>query len=609
MPGKSPALESFEVHRPRNLDWQRASALLYGDWGTSKAYVMGLAFVAAGFSSFPIILAVCALTALVGMNYVVVCRSFPDGGGVYSAARSQGRLLAVVGALLLVADLTVTAALSGWAALSYLGVRQEHIMISTIGCVLLMGVINYFGPRHSGSFAVILAIPTVVVVVTIILLSVPHLTFANMERLHDDPGHVWVSFVGVILALSGVEAIANLTGTLRPDKDSVIGHPKVGKSAFKAILPVAIEVSVGTALLAWAMLSLPKDLAPQMIERKEDMLRFLAEQYGILAFGPTLGHVFGFIVGIIFALLLLSAVNTAVAALVGLLFMMSREGDMPRSFAKLSTHGVPLVPLGIAVGLPVVVLLLTDNFEALAGLYAIGVVGAICVNLGSCSFNKNLQMHWAERGMMFVTFFLLVAVELTLAKTKHEALFFVICVLIVGLGLWTYSQRLSGTRTMTVTKAFADIVKPEVIEKLSQPPVETQKILVCVRGLTPVLKFAFEEAKLRNAAIYVLYIREIAVFYGGGTLPTVDWKEDPEASAILGTALQIGRHRGVTTIPVFASAPNAASLIVDMSATLGVDILMLGASHRGGMSKLLRGNVASEVASSLPDNIQLLIYG
>ena len=64
---------SAGVHRPRNVDWKRAAALLYGDWGTSKAYVIGLAFVASGFSSFPIILAVCALTAVVGYNYIVVC--------------------------------------------------------------------------------------------------------------------------------------------------------------------------------------------------------------------------------------------------------------------------------------------------------------------------------------------------------------------------------------------------------------------------------------------------------------------------------------------------------------------------------------------------------
>src|SRR2546428_7169138 len=115
------------IHRPRNVDWKRAAALLYGDWGTSKCYVIGLAFIAAGFSSLPIILAVCAVTGLVGINYVVICRHFPDGGGVYSAARSQGPALAVIGALLLVADLTVTAALSGWSALSYITSGAEHI--------------------------------------------------------------------------------------------------------------------------------------------------------------------------------------------------------------------------------------------------------------------------------------------------------------------------------------------------------------------------------------------------------------------------------------------------------------------------------------------------
>src|SRR5665811_2297398 len=140
------------VHRPRNVDWKRAAALLYGDWGTSKAYVLGLAFLAAGFASLPIILAVCGLTLLVAINYAEICKYFPDGGGVYSAARSQGRLLAVVGALLLVADLTVTAALSGWSALSYItsGAEQvvwikmvrDHIGLTTIAVLIIMGWLN-----------------------------------------------------------------------------------------------------------------------------------------------------------------------------------------------------------------------------------------------------------------------------------------------------------------------------------------------------------------------------------------------------------------------------------------------------------------------------------
>jgi len=160
--------QTGSMHRPRNVDWKRAAALLYGDWGTSKAYVIGLAFVAAGFSSFPIILAVCALTAVVGYNYIIVCSHFPDGGGVYSAARKQSRFLASAGALLLVANFIVTAALSGWAAVSYLGISNENARLATIGLIVVVGIINYFGPRHSGSVSIWLAVPAVLVVILIV---------------------------------------------------------------------------------------------------------------------------------------------------------------------------------------------------------------------------------------------------------------------------------------------------------------------------------------------------------------------------------------------------------------------------------------------------------
>src|SRR5438128_2810939 len=352
---------SAGVHRPRNLDWKRAAALLYGDWGTSKAYVIGLAFVAAGFSSLPIILAVCALTGLVGINYIVICRHFPDGGGVYSAAREQSRLLAVVGALLLVADLTVTAALSGWSALSYItsgaehiswiGFLRDHIALTTIALLLLMGVVNYFGPKHSGSFAVALALPTALVVVLMIAISAPHLTTHFLEPRHQSVMAVWVQFVGVILALSGAESIANLTGVMKLDPGSTMEHPSVARESTKAIVPVAIEVVLGTALLGWAMLSLPSVLgktlhltdkgaiAAVLGQRSEDMLRFIGEQFATATFSPAVGQVFGWIVGIVFFFLLLSAANTAIVAMIGLLYMMSRDREMPRQFRRLNGHG------------------------------------------------------------------------------------------------------------------------------------------------------------------------------------------------------------------------------------------------------------------------------
>src|SRR6266853_3194923 len=415
-------------HRPRNVGWVRAAALLYGDWGTSKAYVIGAAFLAMQYASLPIIVAVSLLTGLVGYNYTVVCKQFPDGGGVYSSARLQSRFLAVMGSLLLVADLTVTASLSGWSAMTYFQVPSDHIAAATVGLILLVGAINYFGPKHTGRIAVWLALPTVVVVVVIILMSLPHLTVAYLEPSHKSFAKNWSAFVGVILALSGVEAIANLTGVMKLDPGTSLDKPMVGKTARKAILIVALEVVVGTALLGWAMVSLPPDAKPVvpldpdmkqlLLDHWEDMLTVLAEQYGGMTFGRLFGTAFGFVTVLIVGLLLVSAVNTALGALIGLLYLLARDGEMPKGFARLNSHGVPWVPMAIATALPILVVAFSPDQISLMELYAIGVVGAITVNLGSCVLNRNLKLRWDERGLMAITTVILFAVEMTLAKTK-----------------------------------------------------------------------------------------------------------------------------------------------------------------------------------------------
>ena len=602
---------SAGVHRPRNVDWKRAAGLLYGDWGTSKAYVIGLAFVAAGFASLPIILAVCILTAIVAYNYIIVCAHFPDGGGVYSAARTQSRFLASVGALLLIANFLVTAALSGWAAASYLGVPTQYAPVAAMVLILVVGVINYFGPKHSGSVSIYLAVPAILVVCAIIAFSIPYLNVTNLEPRHENLGNTWVAFVGVILALSGVEAIANITGVMKLDPDATAAAPKVTRTATKAIFPVAIEVVAGTALIGWAMLSLSKSFGSELTAHKEDMLRFVGQHYATLVGGPWFGQVFAWFVGIIFGLLLISAVNTALVALIGVIYMMAQDGEMPQRFARLNKYGVPQIPLIVAVAIPILILAITRQFEALAGLYAIGVVGAIAVNLGSCTFNKRLNLRPWERIIMGGTFFVLAGVELTLAKTKPDALFFAMCVLGVGLAFRAYSHKLSGLKTMTVTRTLADMVSPDKIAAIQPRLEEGQKIMVAARGVTPVLSFALEEAQLRKATLCVLFVKEVSVYFSDGTqgIGKVRWRDDPEAQAIMSLMFKLGQERGICVLPVYAVSQDPSETILDLSATMGVDCLILGASQRSAMAHLLRGSVATNVAQQLPDSIRLIIFG
>jgi nucleotide-binding universal stress UspA family protein len=460
-------------------------------------------------------------------------------------------------------------------------------------------------------------------VVLLIAMSAPHFSTRFLEPRHESVATVWVQFVGVILALSGAESIANLTGVMKLDPGSTMEHPRVARESLKAITPVAIEVVIGTALLGWAMLSLPSVLdktlhltdkgaiAAVLGQRSEDMLRFIGEQFATATFSPGVGQIFGWIVGIVFCLLLLSAANTAIVAMIGLLYMMSRDREMPRQFRRLNGHGVPMWPLFIATGLPVVVLLFAANFTALAGLYAIGVVGAITVNVGSCTFNRTRGFTWYDRVLFAVTFVILAFVELTLAHTKLDALQFVLAILMGGLALRAYTLKRQGLTTLTVTREVAKMVTPDLVATMRPRLQEGQKIMVAARGITPVLSFALDEAQLRKATLFVLYVKEVAVYYtaAGTRLGRSNWQDDPEANAIMCSMRKLGSERGINVVPLYAVSQDAATTIVDLAATMGMDFLVIGASQRPALVKLLRGCVATNVAQQLPESIHLLIFG
>ena len=73
--------------------------------------------------------------------------------------------------------------------------------------------------------------------------------------------------------------------------------------------------------------------------------------------------------------------------------------------------------------------------------------------------------------------------------------------------------------------------------------------------------------------------------------------------------LKLGAEREVCVVPLYAVSPDAAATIVDLSATMGVDFLLIGATQRTALANLLRGSVVTSVAQHLPETIQLLIFG
>ena len=172
---------SKKVERPRELKWYQAAAMLYGDWGTSKAYVLGIAFALVGHASWLFLGLMSALTALIGVCYMVICRIYPDGGGVYSSVKHRSRNLAMLGAFLLIADYVVTASLSALDAFHYL--NMPHPEIWAIVAILSIGAINWFGPSKGGNIASLIAIAAIVCVLGLcVALFLPSLTSSSVLR-------------------------------------------------------------------------------------------------------------------------------------------------------------------------------------------------------------------------------------------------------------------------------------------------------------------------------------------------------------------------------------------------------------------------------------------
>ncbi|MBX6313837.1 MAG: amino acid permease [Isosphaeraceae bacterium] len=650
--------------RPRELKWYHAGPMLFGDWGTSRLYVLGLAYTFTGRASFWFIAAMCTLMIGVGWSYEIICRLFPDGGGVYSSARHRSQLLAVVGGLLLCADYVVTASMSCLDAFHYLGVQNLRLpwldlpldAVLAALTITTIGALNYFGPTKTGTIAMIVALVTVALTLVIGLACLPHLGSMWVASPFAK-GYLqsWVGFTELILALSGVEAIANMTGIM---------VPPVEKTARKAIVPVLVEIVILNLILGAAMNTLPDSILEQKVTLPDgtlsyahtgDMLKVIAAYY--------VGPLFASASSIVFAVLLFSAVNTALTDLVSIQFMLSRDKELPGLFAGLNRFGMPVLPLVVGAAIPAIVVLIFPDVEALAGLYAIGVVGAISINLGTTSTNPELPLRRGERIFMLGLTLIMVAVGITICIVKPHARSFALIVLVAGLagrlativtnravplpqsgrmgylataigavaaellvavllgnswlsfslslavalivGYASYQTQPYRAALLAAGLAPAVPLRPLMLQPGAYTPKE--RIMVATQGNPRLIDFALKECKSRQAELQILFIRHLAVTPMGPTpIPTL--AEDEQARTLFDQLRQQAKEAGVPLRLLYGVARDIPDAILDMAVTHGADTLVLGTTRRGALWRAMKGDVIQGVAEHLPEGIDLLIH-
>ena len=205
--------------------------------------------------------------------------------------------------------------------------------------------------------------------------------------------------------------------------------------------------------------------------------------------------------------------------------------------------------------------------------------------------------------MMFCTFLVMLAIEISLFIDKPNARIFAVTILAVGLVLRGLAAEHAARKRRHVADEFPAIsAAPDFAANLSGAATG-EPVLCAVRGIGRTLDFAIEDARRGDSPLYLLFIREQPVVTREDRKRK--WTDDEEARKIFAYAAD--KADGHTVLPCYAVSDRVADTIVDIAATVGTSRVILGAPRRASLVNFLRGNIIRQVAKVLPDSIHLLV--
>ncbi len=360
-------------------------AVVFADIGTSVYYVPGILYGNVGNLAGFFVLLTMSVFVLLTLKYAEVTHRFPQGGGVVTVAASAiNKWVGALGGMFILVDYFLTAAISCLSGMQYLSVVLPAIGISvaipffgpiqlpllflTIGFLVLLGLLNWFGISESAKVSFIGAIIAFVSDIAILFTVFTHLSFANFLRLFSEtfasnalgPKELLIGFAGSFLAFSGLESISQLSPVMRTPRKKVAGI---------ALLLVVLTIGITSPLLTMFSTLLQPEAAHDPILRSQ-LISLLAGHWGSVFLQTE--------VAISASALLVFASNTAIIGAYHVFMALSRLGFFPAFILKRNKiRGTPHYSIMLATGIPIVVLLVVlGNIDVLGDMYAFGLLGA-----------------------------------------------------------------------------------------------------------------------------------------------------------------------------------------------------------------------------------------
>jgi len=315
---------------------------------------------------------------------------------------------------------------------------------------------------------------------------------------------------------------------------------------------------------------------------QQDMLVTMAK----FIFPGTFGQIYGLLIGLIYGLLLIFAGNTALIDITNVTYALARDNELPKQFTILNDkYGVPIWGLITAGVAPILtVIFVGAKVEALAALYAIGVVGAVTLNLAGTA----LQVKGKERYISGFGAALMGILFITLALTKMEATFFAAGVLVVGLSARALQKRLLHKQVALIES------KREHLELA-----KTTDILVPVYDEFDYSLFRFiinyATGKTVNKKVTVLYIRKEDSIQGN---PPKTINEDVDAYKFLTEAKNILEKAGIATTTLYHFAESIGYTINEYRTFLKPELTILSPHSKNLALDFLGGSTVESVLTN-----------
>jgi amino acid transporter len=285
--------------------------------------------------------------------------------------------------------------------------------------------------------------------------------------------------------------------------------------------------------------------------------------------------------------------------MISIQYLMARDGELPASLARINRYGVPWQPAVIASVVPIIVLVISHNLDQLAALYAIGVIGAVAINICLCPFHPRLRKLRRKIPMALLGVILLF-IWVTLAYVKQQALIFVTIVMVVGLGARQLHKWLGRRKGPQVS-----LLRQAIQYQLANDSPDRPRILVGTYGSVGLAIPALREAKRTGATLVVCFIRTIRIAYSWDKILNMD--TDVAALRVFARFLDLAHDMKVPVLPVYDTGEDAVELMAETAAITGCTRILIGTSRQGALYHLIKGHFQQRLEALLPEEITVQV--